>query len=202
MKRKLIRVISAAAISGFLLTSCNSKKGTENNESVSDQTEFTEVKKIESFANVSEELKGQIKSIIRTYIELKDALVGSKTEEAKKSAEAMLAEISKIDFGTIPSDQKSMVEAEINTLKSKAESVKGASTIEAQREALPNLTAATYTLTKAFAANNEDLFYQHCPMAFDGKGGDWLSQSQKIENPYFGEKMLACGENKEKLSAH
>ena len=38
-----------------------------------------------------------------------------------------------------------------------------------------------------------------CPMAFDGKGAYWITESREIRNPYFGEKMLNCGEVKEKL---
>jgi hypothetical protein len=30
-------------------------------------------------------------------------------------------------------------------------------------------------------------------MAFDGEGGYWLSDSKEIRNPYYGEKMLVCG---------
>jgi len=36
-------------------------------------------------------------------------------------------------------------------------------------------------------------------MAFDGKGGYWLSNSKEIRNPYFGDIMLACGEVTEVL---
>jgi hypothetical protein len=31
-------------------------------------------------------------------------------------------------------------------------------------------------------------------MAFDNKGAHWLSNNPEIKNPYFGKKMLECGE--------
>ena len=31
-------------------------------------------------------------------------------------------------------------------------------------------------------------------MAFDNKGAYWLSEEKEIRNPYFGSKMLTCGE--------
>jgi len=37
------------------------------------------------------------------------------------------------------------------------------------------------------------LYEAHCPMAFAGKGGDWLQADQKIANPYYGAMMLRCG---------
>jgi Cu(I)/Ag(I) efflux system membrane fusion protein len=37
-------------------------------------------------------------------------------------------------------------------------------------------------------------------MAFDNKGAYWLSDQAKIRNPYFGDKMLECGEVKDTLN--
>src|SRR5690625_608894 len=44
-------------------------------------------------------------------------------------------------------------------------------------------------------------FVQHCPMANDDEGGDWLSYDPKIRNRYIGDAMMACGITKETLSA-
>mgnify|MGYP003675412624 CR=1 FL=1 len=38
------------------------------------------------------------------------------------------------------------------------------------------------------------LFSAHCAMAFGGRGGDWIQADQGINNPYYGSKMLRCGE--------
>ncbi|HQE11916.1 MAG TPA: hypothetical protein PLQ78_04150 [Flavipsychrobacter sp.] len=38
------------------------------------------------------------------------------------------------------------------------------------------------------------VYRQYCPMAFNDKGAYWLSNEEKIMNPYFGKKMLTCGE--------
>ncbi len=44
------------------------------------------------------------------------------------------------------------------------------------------------------------LVVAHCPMAFDGKGADWLQLGKEIRNPYYGSSMLACGSVVEDLS--
>ena len=43
------------------------------------------------------------------------------------------------------------------------------------------------------------IYYQHCPMANDGKGANWLSKEEEIKNPYFGSMMLSCGKTIETL---
>jgi hypothetical protein len=37
------------------------------------------------------------------------------------------------------------------------------------------------------------IYVQHCPMANNGDGGDWLSAENKIQNPYYGSEMMECG---------
>jgi Cu(I)/Ag(I) efflux system membrane fusion protein len=38
------------------------------------------------------------------------------------------------------------------------------------------------------------LYLTFCPMAFENKGAYWLADSPEVRNPYFGAKMLTCGE--------
>ncbi|PKP34687.1 MAG: hypothetical protein CVT98_10650 [Bacteroidetes bacterium HGW-Bacteroidetes-15] len=49
-------------------------------------------------------------------------------------------------------------------------------------------------LTNTFNPLGETIYVQHCPMADNNKGADWLSSEKEIKNPYFGSSMLKCGE--------
>lgn len=44
-----------------------------------------------------------------------------------------------------------------------------------------------------------DLYLAHCPMAFGGKGGDWIQGDTTIANPYYGSMMLRCGAIKKQV---
>lgn len=44
-------------------------------------------------------------------------------------------------------------------------------------------------------------YVQHCPMAFDNTGANWLSNSEDINNPYFGPNMPHCGSVVETIAA-
>ena len=57
-----------------------------------------------------------------------------------------------------------------------------------------------YDFLDHYKIKNLILFRQYCPMAFDNKGAYWLSNTQEIYNPYFGEEMRFCGEIKEQLN--
>jgi hypothetical protein len=38
-------------------------------------------------------------------------------------------------------------------------------------------------------------------MAFENEGASWLQRSKEIRNPYFGARMLRCGEIRETFAA-
>jgi len=64
--------------------------------------------------------------------------------------------------------------------------------IEKQREFFVGLTDGVFKVINGNVAEGK-VFQQMCPMAFNGKGAVWLSDSQEVRNPYFGDVMLACG---------
>ncbi|MFI5196047.1 MAG: DUF3347 domain-containing protein [Chitinophagales bacterium] len=65
---------------------------------------------------------------------------------------------------------------------------------EKQRLAFGTLSSAIYGLLKNAEIKNAGIYHQYCPMAFNEKGAFWLSDESEIKNPYFGKKMLECGE--------
>lgn len=116
------------------------------------------------------------KAVWDAYNSVKNALVASDSEIAKQEA-ANLA----------------MIFSEDNAkLKAMAEGITTAEDLEAQRKAFSQFSNAITSYFKV-SLSTGTLYRQHCPMAFDGKGADWLSKESAIKNPYFGDKMLNCG---------
>ena len=77
--------------------------------------------------------------------------------------------------------------------------IQSSTDIEAQRKSFSTLSDNLYKSVKTFGLGGKSAFYQYCPMAFNDEGGYWLSDNEQVRNPYFGDKMLTCGEVKEKL---
>ncbi|USN99090.1 MAG: efflux RND transporter periplasmic adaptor subunit [Phycisphaeraceae bacterium] len=51
------------------------------------------------------------------------------------------------------------------------------------------------SLEAAFGHGGDETWQvAYCPMAFDFKGAEWVQRGTEINNPYFGHKMLRCGE--------
>lgn len=64
--------------------------------------------------------------------------------------------------------------------------------VERQRQQFEFLSDAMINSSTAFGTKKE-LFVQFCPMVFDNKGADLLSDIPEVQNPYFGDKMIKCG---------
>jgi len=122
--------------------------------------------------------------ILKTYLEIKDALVKSDGTAASKAANDMVAMLG---------DE---TDATLKQIKVDAGHIAGTHDLEHQRGHFPSLSEQVYKLVKNGNLNGT-LYWDFCPMANDGKGAYWLSNEKEIKNPYFGDKMLKCGSVKE-----
>jgi hypothetical protein len=119
---------------------------------------------------------GMTGKVFQNYQQIRMALVNSNAEEVNLAA-GNLAE---------------SLTGEMEEMESMAMAMADARDIEKQRELFSQLTEQVEPLFKESIAEGA-IYKQFCPMAFDGKGGYWISDVEEIRNPYYGDKMLKCG---------
>lgn len=66
--------------------------------------------------------------------------------------------------------------------------------LENQRDHFRILSQQMIMIVNNMENLDKTIYVQHCPMADNNHGADWLSQSSEVRNPYYGEAMLTCGE--------
>lgn len=76
-----------------------------------------------------------------------------------------------------------------------AEHIAESKDVEHQRDHFTSLSTDFYALVKTVKLNDKPVYYAYCPM----KKSYWLSKSEVIKNPYYGNKMLSCGKVAEVL---
>lgn len=113
-------------------------------------------------------------ALVKAYFELKDALVASDMAGAKAAAEKLAA-----------ATQDSAMQVEVNAVVNAAD-------LADQRVAFEAVTASVVAYAKSTNVGAE-VYVQYCPMAFDGKGAQWLAAEKEVNNPYYGDMMLHCG---------
>ena len=117
-------------------------------------------------------------AVYEDYLELKTTLVNTDAEESQKAGEELTESLQKAEGA--------------ETALAAAEKIAGSSDIKEQRTAFSDLSAAVEKMIAGNLASGK-VYKQYCPMAFDGAGGYWLSSSEEVRNPYYGDMMLKCG---------
>jgi hypothetical protein len=127
----------------------------------------------------------KIEVAYRNYLELKNALVASKTDAAKQAAVNL-----KTSLASVKESKNAINEAaKIST----------AATIDDIRKSFASLSTDMTRIVKAGQLEKGTLYLEYCPMANNNTGAYWLSNDKEIRNPYFGDKMLKCGSVKETI---
>lgn len=134
------------------------------------------------------------KPVLQAYFDLAAALVVEDADKAAAATAALRKALSAAVPHGLPTGDEELFKKQVAAI---GESLPRSDRtgVEQRRNQLPGLTAALRTYLHVFGHNLSSPVYRvHCPMAFDDRGADWLSPEDKVLNPYFGDKMLRCGE--------
>ncbi|KAB8154951.1 efflux RND transporter periplasmic adaptor subunit [Kordia sp. TARA_039_SRF] len=132
---------------------------------------------------------------INAYLALKDALVKSDVQLASEKSEAF-----RMALETLNTSQRKQLGMHWAVLHKTSKGINNNVSIETQREHFQIISNNMITLLKNFSTLQTSLTIQFCPMADDNNGSYWVSDTQEIRNPYFGDAMLTCGSVIEELN--
>ena len=136
-----------------------------------------------------ENFQNQLKKIIPYYLKLKDAFIASETDVVSKTAQNLNSEFSKLPWNELDNIAKS----HFSRIKKMLTAIETSNSLENQREHFVAFNEDMVALVNATSALEHLLYLQRCPMANNSKGAVWLSDSKKIENPYYSDTMVNCG---------
>jgi membrane fusion protein, copper/silver efflux system len=139
-------------------------------------------------------------TVFSAYFDGQTGLSTDSLEVAKKSAASLLEALAQVDAGLLEGDALHFWKKDFAALEESAGKVRDAGEINSAREAFSLLSESLIVVTRRFGGGGGDVFFYHCPMAFDWRGANWLQNREGVENPYFGAAMYRCGELKETFS--
>ncbi len=138
-------------------------------------------------------IRSELNSVVGNYLQLKDALVGTDAKMAGDKARNLATAVTSVK-SNLMTEESAKAWAELSSeIIHQVTAIQASSDVAKQRAAFSELSKAVEETVRQFGPLNETLYRQHCPMAFNNKGADWLSDSKEIMNPYFGKMMLHCG---------
>ncbi|RJP17039.1 MAG: efflux RND transporter periplasmic adaptor subunit [Candidatus Abyssobacteria bacterium SURF_5] len=138
----------------------------------------------------------EMKPVLAAYLELGSALAADNTKAAASAFDAMRKAFANVD----PHSQSGEAHDRFAPIAQELQSAIPAETpkdITQQRAAFASISSPMGDYLGAFKQDlDSPLFETFCFMAFGGKGGTWYQKGRQINNPYWGETMLRCGEIK------
>lgn len=140
-------------------------------------------------------------NLLHSYYSLKDAFIKEDTTQITKSAQALLIAVDSLKVSELKGDSSLIltISSDKDGLSTEIKGLLGEKGIEAKRASFKMATEFVYGLFRSTHYDREKMYKQYCPMAFDNKGAEWLSNSSEIQNPYLPKKMLDCGEVKDSV---
>ena len=188
-------IVFSIATAAIVLSACgNSNSETkEANKSADTATTTTTASNNAATQNAS------VDEAVNAYLQLKNALTTDNGDGAATAGKQLHEAMLKLDNASFAADQKKVYDDVKDDIKEHAEHIStNAGKITHQREHFDMLSKDMIDLVKVVKPS-QTLYKDHCPMFNDNKGADWLSEVKDIKNPYYGKKMLECGEVKEEI---
>ncbi|EIJ37763.1 MAG: efflux RND transporter periplasmic adaptor subunit [Flavobacteriaceae bacterium] len=144
--------------------------------------------------DVASKFQEQLKTVFDDYIMLKTALTNDQSEKAKTASQTLQKSLTQVDLALLKDKNANNHWAQLEKeLKASSNEIAQTSDIKTQRNHFISLSAHLINAMKAFGINQE-IYIDFCPMANNNEGAYWLSTEKKIQNPYYGQAMLKCGE--------
>jgi len=154
----------------------------------------------------SEAFNESFEKLLNSYFSLKDAIADYDTLKANAVAKEMIgfADSLKIDEikGDSTGDIRKTAADFAGTISGSAKGLRGETDLTKKKREFQMISEGLYNLVRTVRYDRQKLYHQHCPMAFnDNEEAYWISNSNKIDNPYLGRKhpkykgtMTTCGD--------
>lgn len=144
-------------------------------------------------SDTPKEFKKQLQQVSEAYFGLKDAFVQTDSSLAASKAKDLLNSLGTVDMSLVKGESHDFWMEKASALEAHSQKISELSNVEEQREQFEFVSDALIETIKVMGIASDTYYVQYCPMAFDFEGAEWLSDSDQIRNPYFGDKMLKCG---------
>lgn len=147
-----------------------------------------------------EAFRRQLSAVLDAYMAVGSALAADDETRAAAAGKDFSRALSAVDMKLLGGAAHTAWMKHAASLAKAAGALAAAQDLEAQRRAFALAGEALAVVTRDFPAPEDGPLYRlHCPMAFGGRGADWLQRDRKVRNPYFGAAMPECGSVTETL---
>lgn len=190
MRQLAVYIICA----GLFVTACN--QSTQKSDTAAATAEAPKPAEAPK-SKLDEAGTQKLMTLVTHYYELKNALVATNATAADQASTKLITDADSLQ-AAIKTDSANnrLYQQHLDAIRQGSKDILALKdeTCEKKRVHFEKVSDAMFALLKNADLKNAGVYRQFCPMAFNDKGAYWLSNEMEIKNPYFGKKMLECGE--------
>jgi Cu(I)/Ag(I) efflux system membrane fusion protein len=146
---------------------------------------------------ISIDVKESIQPLFKSYLNMKNALVVDELSEAISQGKEFQKQLKQINMAIFKGDAHNVWMLHSSKIEKSIRALVTSKDLTNVRKHFVALSEQMVFLIKTFQPSDRTIYIQHCPMANEDNGADWLSTEKEIKNPYFGASMMKCGEVKD-----
>ena len=141
--------------------------------------------------------------LLTAYYSVKDALIADDTAKASAAAHELVIATDSLKLNEIKGDTNNIIKETAKTftgtIVGSGQALAAEKDIKAKRKEFEVIADALWSLIRVVKYSGGKVYLQYCPMAFNNKGANWVSNERQIKNPYFGHEMPECGSVEDSL---
>ena len=142
---------------------------------------------------IDPEFAAQLSAVVDAYLAAAQALARDDVAGAVAAAGSARQGLSAVDMKLLSAQEHQAWMPLADQLDKALVALSGAADIESARKTFASLSDVMIAVAGRYGAVGGALVRLHCPMAFNGRGADWLQRDTQVRNPYFGSAMPTCG---------
>ena len=150
---------------------------------------------------VSDSFSVSVQRALGEYYQLTEAFVQKDSSAVNLRAGSFASSMQQIAMQDLKADSQLIALAAgiQQGISKEAIAIAGSSDWTKKYRSLQTISDQFFDMLRTVQYKGEKVYQQHCPMAFDNAGANWLSRQPAIRNPYFGNDMLDCGDNRDSV---
>jgi len=139
-----------------------------------------------------------LKPVYSMYFDAQEALADDDLDRFKRAARDLQTVLELVKTTALVGEPLGYWRRYARELQTSNATIDGINSLETARAMFETWSDTMIEIARRYGHYGQTTHYvQYCPMAFDDRGAFWLARTEQINNPYFGESMLRCGEVRE-----
>ena len=150
-------------------------------------------------ATIPEPFRSNLEILFHIYFDLKNALADDKSEKAREHGGQLKEQLTTVGKHALDGEHHMFWMDRYEDIEDSIEKLVGTSNKAEMRTHFEPLSEAFIETARTLGAIGQTWYVTFCPMVDGDRGAYWLSEIEQIKNPYFGDRMLRCGEVRERF---